>query len=371
MQVKPQISPLLDVDRESTPFRLAGLQQGDSAFVSCYLDTRSGQQACIAFLDQKAARIRSTLRGVDRFFFDTAVETIRRAVDTHWRLHMRGMALFARGTAKDRHLTVCHSATPFDNRLVCHSLPEVLPLIALHQREPAFRLLLVHRRRLQLFEANPDSELALVYGREAERPGGTGEFDDESIAPGAPPSMVSRDALWKLRKALSESPLPLFIAGESKALRSATDWLPRRAAQRLSGRLPILPGTGVESMMKTIRRRLGTSYCEESSRLADALAGKSGLRSHAALGYRPALDAIRCSNAEAVVIADWDHPGLGLPREAEIEICFAALRRGIRVLLADSLRLRKAGGVACLLRQPSGQAATAAADHAVRIDRVA
>jgi hypothetical protein len=321
MQVKPQISPLLDVDRESTPFRLAGLQQGDSAFVSCYLDTRSGQQACIAFLDQKAARIRSTLRGVDRFFFDTAVETIRRAVDTHWRLHMRGMALFARGTAKDRHLTVCHSATPFDNRLVCHSLPEVLPLIALHQREPAFRLLLVHRRRL--------------------------------------------------RKALSESPLPLFIAGESKALRSATDWLPRRAAQRLSGRLPILPGTGVESMIKTIRRRLGTSYCEESSRLADALAGKSGLRSHAALGYRPALDAIRCSNAEAVVIADWDHPGLGLPREAEIEICFAALRRGIRVLLADSLRLRTAGGVACLLRQPSGQAATAAADHAVRIERVA
>lgn len=99
--------------------------------------------------------------------------------------------------------------------------------------------------------------------------------------------------------------------------------------------------------------RLGTICREEATRLADEATDHCGQGVYAELGYRATLEALRCANAEAVIIADWDSPGLGLPLESRIEICLAALRQGVRVVLADSVRLRNAGGVACLLRHPS------------------
>ena len=76
----------------------------------------------------------------------------------------------------------------------------------------------------------------------------------------------------------------------------------------------------------------------------------------AVVGYRAVRDALRSDQAETLVLAGWDQPGLGLPWDAELEICCDALRRRIRVILVDSPQLQRSGGVACLLREPSPRA---------------
>lgn len=368
--------PRLEVfngDRDSTPFTLASLEEDEGAFVSCYLDTRAGKRASINFLNQKAAQIRETLHGIDRFHFDTAVETIRRAIDSNWRTGMRGVALFARGIAGDRQLAMLRSATPVDNRLVYYSLPEVLPLIALYQREPAFGLLRIDGDRIRLFESQLGAESTGLSVVEVPWTGALGGVEDGLVESdvGTPDSVLPQDAVWQFHKALGASSSPLFVAGSTEALSAAADWLPRRATDRLVGTLAVSRETGLEEVLESARKRLSAICREESVRLADAVTEENGLRKYSKLGYRSTLQALRCEDAEAVVIGDWDHPGLGLPREAAIEICFEALRRGVRVVLADSLSLRQAGGVGCLLRHPWEEAKTPSVEPSAGFDRVA
>ena len=105
----------------------------------------------------------------------------------------------------------------------------------------------------------------------------------------------------------------------------------------------------VEGVLPEARMCLGAICREESTRLANAVTDHCGLGDYARLGYRATLQGLQGKNVEAVIITDWDRPGLGLPLESRIVICLAALRQGVRVVLANSLRLRKAGGVACVL----------------------
>ena len=372
MRVLPRLE-VFNGDRDSTPFTLASLEDDDGAFVSCYLDTRAGKRASITFLNQKAAQIRETLHGIDRFHFDSAVEMIRHAIASNWRAETGGVALFARGIAGDSQLVMLHSAAPVDNRLVYYSLPEVLPLIALHQREPAFGLLRIEGDRIQLFESRLGAEATRLCVVEAPWAGALGGLDNDLTEKdgGTPGSSVPQDAVWQFHKALGASSSPLFIAGSTGALCAAADWLPRRATERLVGTLAVSRGVGLEEVLERVSKQLSAICREESVRLADAVTDEDGLRKHSRLGYRSTLRALRCEDAEAVVIGDWDHPGLGLPREAAIEICFEALRRGVRVVLADSLSLRQAGGVGCLLRHRWEEAKTPSVEPSAGFDRVA
>lgn len=357
MRNKSEQDLLFTVDPESAPFKLAKLDEGEDAFVSCYLDARGGKEACVTFLNQKAAQIRSTLRGVERFYFDSAIETILCAVEADWRDAAQGIALFTRGAADGRQLTMLQVATPLENRLVRYSVPEVLPLLALHQREPSFSLLRIEGKRLHLFESRLGLDAVHAGGARAHWSGDIGDLDGNlgRVGGAAMGSNVSRDAVWRFHKALGASSSPFFVAGSVEALSQAAEWLPRRAIERLVGSLTVATQTTADEVLETARRRLSGICCDASIRLADALTEAGDVQTYSALGYRSTLEALRSENPQAVVVADWEHPGLGLPWETAIEVCFEALRRGVPVVLADSRRLREAGGVGCLLREPVRQ----------------
>lgn len=350
MTEQPLLNPLLSVDPDSAPFRLARTQPGEGACVSCYLDTRPGKTAVIGFLNRKAAQIRGLLRGVERFYFDTAIGALRAAIDAHWREGANGMALFSQGGLENRRLSVFHSATALDNRLVRHSMPELLPLLALHQREPSFDLLWVHDEKFRLIHVRPgwltDSDIAC----DVHFADGHALYEHGGRAAG--PHTIAADASWQLRTALSEPTLPLFIAGDPGLLPGIAGWLPPRAVDRLIGSIELTdPHASRDEVVSKVRGRIRGICGEAVIGLADALCTSDGRCGHAALGYRAAVDALAGDNVEAVVIAGWDHPGLGLPREAVIEITSIALERGVNVVLAESPRLLNAGGVACAYRQ--------------------
>jgi hypothetical protein len=368
MRPELQLEPLFETQQTSKLQSLANLEEGDSAFVSCYLDASAGKRECRAFLDRKIAHVRQTLRGIERFGFDSAAEMILRTLDADWRTDTRGMAIFARGLSRDRHLTVVHSATPLENRLVRYRLPELLPLVALQQQAPAFTLLFLDGHRLHLLESRMGSVshvASLGEGRWARIDAAPGRRERATMAAGS----TAPKAVWHLRKALGASTHPLLVAGDVDAITLLAERLPRRAVERLVGAVPIPRGTDLGQALEIARDRLGAVYREASSRLADSL--DPSRKGRAATGYRSTLEALRRGDAAALVIADWDRPGLGLPWEAQIQVCHEALRRGIRVVLGDSVRLRENGGVGCLLRHDAASAGLAAQGQAAGLEKVA
>ena len=355
MQSKDPLDLLINTDLKSKLTELAAVEESDGAFISCYLDARAGKQACKAFLNQKSAAIRGSLRGTARFEFENALGMIHRALDDSWLPEARGLAVFARGLSGGRHLTVLHFAAALDNRLVLYRVPEVLPLVALLQREPAFTLLLAKGEQLQVMEVELGSVTARVWANEPHYAGemhavanGTGAGERFSAVTGS-----SHGAFWRSRKVLVASSSPLLIAGDPEALPGIADWLPRRAVARLIGSIPVPCEANLDQSLDIVRNRLAAICSAEASRLAAALLDDDGLRDDAVLGYRATIEALSRGETDAVVIADWDRAGLGLPWEAKIELCRETLRRDIRVVLADSISLRSAGGVGCLRRQPS------------------
>lgn len=362
-----------DVDLGSTLRSLADVSASDSLFVSCYLDMRGGKRACQSFLHRKVAHIRGSLRGLERFEFDGAAEMIKRALDSDWRPGAQGMVIFARGVSNDRYLSVLHSAIPLDNRLVRHPLPEILPLIALNQREPAFAVLQVSADGMRLFERRPGSLVGPELIDETPWMKGIDPLDGQSFEDDAGRDLSGppKEAIWRLHKALTTSSLPLLIAGDRAALAEIADWLPPRAIERLVGSLPVSLDIGREALLLSARDRIRAICRAESDRLAGGLAMSAMSQGSAVVGYRSTLQAIRHREVAAVVIADWDHPGLGLPWDAVIEICYEAVRAGARIVLADSVPLREAGGVGCLLHSQSGREATSNRDRLTGFQQVA
>jgi hypothetical protein len=183
----------------------------------------------------------------------------------------------------------------------------------------------------------------------------------------------SRTAQWRLRKALAETTGPLLIAGDIGSLQAIAEWLPQSAVERLVGTLPVADDQPVDEILTVARERLDAICAEASIKLVTAVAQSGTGQGDAVTGYRATFDALQRGELDTLVIADWDHPGLGLPWEDEIELCHEALRRGIRLVLADSVGLRQAGGVGGLVGEHcrSRRSAAQSRRHASGLERVA
>lgn len=355
MRLNSPLDMLLKTEPSTTLVELARIEAGDSALVSCYLDTRDGVAGCLAFLNRKAAAIRDALQGVDRFNFDIAVEMIRRSLDREVHLGTQGIAIFARGASDNRHLSLIETATPLDNRLVHSRAPEILPLVALHQRDLPCDLLVLKGGCFALLETGlgiePQSLLCGDIAAIAEQ-GGALVAVTGSTGGQAP---VSDETPWLLRKALVGSEAPLLLVGDADHLCKAADWLPDQATERLVGCVDVPDDADLETALRTARARLRQLYRDGAQRLG-AMVEVHAQLGQAVVGYRAVLDALRNDQADALVLAGWDQPGRGLPWDAELEICCEALRQRKRVILVDSPQLLESGGVACLLREPCPRA---------------
>jgi hypothetical protein len=361
MELEIPFDPVLDTQAAPKLRDLAQLSVDDTPIVSCYLDVGAGRGACEAFLARKAGHIRMTLSGTARLDFDNAIELVRRALRSHWAPGTAGMAVFARGGSGDRHLSVVHTATPFGNRLILYRRPEVLPLIALQHREPAFTVLQARGGVLQVIEARPGAVTTRVT---------VGAGSGVRIAAGTWSDLGDRsgshDAAWRVRRALATTTSPLMLVGEAVELARVVRWLPRSDVARLIGSLPVERDVDPAGAVAMARKCVSDYLRAEASKLAGGLADEAA-SGDAVLGYRKTLDVLDRGEAETVVIADWDQPGLGLPWEPQIELCHQALRDGVHVVLGDSPSLRAVGGVGCRLRREGGTVGVAHRTGLVRV----
>lgn len=351
MRIPSEFEQLFTTDLHSQAFALARLVDRENAFLSCYLDMRVGKQAAVGFFDQKVGHIRQTLRGVERFNFDCGAQRIRAAIEANWKSEMQGMAVFSPGSGLIPEPVVIHSAKPFDNRLVRFVVPELLPLVAQQQREPYFDLCWLQTGEggapaLRYVEnigtgqsPTPSSAEKITMLRHA---GARGPRDPDR-------RFQSRRVVRDSRNRLGLSTRPVLVAVSPDVLPFAADVLPDWATERLVGSVAICSSDGLETVLGKARATLRAISRDTATRVADLVStGDDLLGPPVAMGYRSTLDTLLGGQAEAVFIADWDKPGLGLPNAAKIEVCLEALRRGVRVILAESTRLREVGGVACL-----------------------
>lgn len=319
--------------------QLAQFNDSDRPVVSCYLDTRGGAQQGLAFLNAKAGHIRESLRGVDRLDFDTAIEMIRRRLDRSVGTGSAGIAVFARGAMGGRHLTLIETAAAAENRLVYSRSPEILPLMALEQCQPAGRVLLARRDGFELLSTRlGPRQRPLCEGRltsSARGPDTQGRPDAHAEA---------------LRACLATTQAPLLLAGDTDSLIALSDALPDEATVHLVGCIRLAADADRASVLEIARNRLAAIQQSEAKRLAHAIADHRH-PCGSVLGFRPVMDTLLDGAADTVVVSDWDRFGQGLPWESKVEICLAALRNGARLVLCDSVRLREAGGVGCLLRE--------------------
>jgi hypothetical protein len=355
MRENPQTDLLFPADPAPQLVQLAHLEQGDRPIVSCYLDTRCGIRPSLTFLNEKAAHIRASLKGVERLEFDTAIEIIRRNLDDV-RDGDQGIAVFTRGALSDRHLTLVKTPTAPDNRLVYGRSPEILPLVALYQNQPAGHLLVAQQGRFELLRTDLDADQqALCTGGIPGPRRGTDRLSGTGAALVTPRDhAVKTDWPQRLSGALEVSTVgacggALLLAGDADALLALSDRLPDEATGYLVGCIELAQPTDRRRVLELARNRLTTIFHAEARRLAHAVVEQEEY-GDTVVGFRAVLDTLRDDAADTVVLSDWDRFGHGLPWESKVEICFEALRRDARVILCDSLRLRSAGGVGCLLR---------------------
>lgn len=374
MRIPSEFEQLFTTDLHSPPFALARLVDRESAFLSCYLDMRLGKQAAFGFFDQKVGHIRQTLRGVERFNFDCGAQRIRAAIEANWESEMQGMAIFWPGSGPTTGPVVIQSAKPFDNRLVRFVVPELLPLVAQQQREPCFDLCWL--------QTGEDGAPALRYfenigSGQSPTPSGAAKItmlrDAGARGPSDPDRRFrSRRAVADSRDRLEHSTRPLLVAVSPDALPFAADVLPDWATERLVGSVAICSSDPLEAVLGKARAALRAISRDTATRVADLVStGDEPLGPPVTLGYRSTLDTLLGGQAEAIFIADWDKPGLGLPNAAKIEVCLEALRRGVRVILAESARLREVGGVACLCADVSQAALMPETESDGLLERVA
>jgi len=351
---------------------LARKGPGDRPVVSCYLDARAGSGHCLAFLNRKAAHIRQALKGVDRLDFDSAIELIRRKLDSTLSEGCQGIALFTPAAMTDRQLALVQTSAPLDNRLVYSRTPEILPLLALRQRAPSGNLLRVCDGGFELLPigmgSHPKPICSEILPRVAS---GSAEAGRPISAPFGRESWQSlADSQRVLGDALSGCRGPLLLAGTTDALADLSDWLPAEATERLVGCMEARAGADRHALIEEARNRLASLFRAEAKRLAiETLERRHS--GETVVGLRSVLQTLERDAADTVVVSDWDQFGLGLPWEDKVTVCFEALRRRCRIVLCDSVQLREAGGVGCLLRSPPAQDITPNKGAASRLQDVA
>jgi hypothetical protein len=372
MPVTSPVDLLFDADPSPSLLDLAQSGTNDRAVVSCYLDARAGAQRCLAFLNRKAAHIRNALTGVERLDFDSAIEAIRRKLEKTLPSGCQGVALFSRAAMIDRQLTLVQTTTPLDNRLVYSRAPEILPLLALHQRMPSGNLLLVRDGAFELLPIGVGMQRGPICSgplpstaqpsTEANRPvtAAFGRRDRQGV----------NDLQRQLGDALSTSRGPLLLAGPAAALADLSEWLPAQAIERLVGCIRPADGASRRSVIEDAQSQLSALSRAEARRLAVATLEHRHTGA-AVVGFRSVLETLEADAAATLVVSDWDQFGLGLPWESKVTLCFEALRNGCRVVLCDSVALREAGGVGCLLRRARKEEAADIDTTAGRLQNVA
>ena len=346
--------------------RLAAVEPGDVAFLSCYLDASAGRAACRRFLAEKAAAIRATLHGNARLEFENALTMVERQLELQWHPDAKGLALFARSPAGGRHLSVLRLAVPMGNRLALYRLPEILPLVELQEQQPPFTLLLARRGGLQVLDVD--------LGRTAPR-AWSADVRGLRAAPGSRPpdgSVAPLDrALQTIRRVVSASTAPLLLAGDADALDAVRQWLPRRAAARLADCIEVPNHLEQREAIDRVRTDLAEVRRVEGRRLAARLVRAMRRGSLAVAGEYATLEALCAGMAHTLVLsADCDRSGI-VQWDAPIELSRLAWQHGARIVLADSDELRYLGGVGCLLREPADAAAMPTPPRVERLELVA
>lgn len=332
---------------------LAAVEPSEFAFLSCYLDARLGKAACQHFLERKSAAIGQRLRGSARFAFENAVAMLQRQLEEHWNAEAQGLAMFARGLAGGRHLSVMHLAVPLENSLIMYRAPALLPLVELLQREPPFTLVLAQGGRVQVSDIDLGRNTPRAWVDDARIPHAT---IDVSNGSGAGSTTTNGTLRWDrpirlIQRTLAASSTPLLLAGDEATLQKVVDWLPQRALSRLLGTVAVPPGLGQGEAVELLRGRLSDIHAAESMQLVSRLV--TAIRTHgpAVAGHLAAMEALRQGSVDTLVIADAGHPDVGAHWDAKIELSRQACRQGTRVVLADSEDLRYLGGIGCLLHQ--------------------
>jgi len=332
---------------------LAAVEPSEFPFISCYLDARAGKASCQHFLERKSAIIRQKLSGSARFAFENALAMLQRQMEEYWNAEAQGLAMFARGLAGGRHLSVMHLAVPLENSLITYRAPELLPLVELLQREPPFTLVLAQGGRVQVSDIDLGVNTPRAWVDDARIPRATSDVLDRSAAGSTTTnSMVRLDRPARLiQRTLAASSTPLLLAGDEATLKKVINWLPQRALSRLLGTVAVPLGLGQREAVELLRGTLSDIHAEESMQLVSRLV--TAIRTHgpAVAGHLAAMEALRQGSVDTLVIADAGQPNVGAHWDAKIELSRQACRRGTRVVLADSEDLRYLGGVGCLLRQ--------------------
>ena len=331
---------------------LAAIEPGDFPFISCYLNAGAGKTACHQFLEQKAAVIRPTLSGSARFAFENALAMLRRHLEEHWNAGAQGLAMFARGLAGGRHLSVMRFAVPFENSMAVYRVPEVLPLVELLQREPEFTLVLAHRGQVQVLDIDLGKAAPRAWVNDFGTIGAAFSTPNNAAASAAKNRVAALGGAQRfIQRSAAASSTPLLLAGDEEALKKIVDWLPQRAVSRLLGTLAVPRSFGQREAVDLVRSQFAAMHAEDAKQLASRLVTAVRTQGQAVAGNLATLEALRQGNVDTLVISDAGKPNMGARWDEKIELSRQAWQQGTRVVLAESEELRYLGGVGCLLRQ--------------------
>jgi hypothetical protein len=353
---------------------LASVDAGEAVFLSCYLDLRDGRGASEQFLEQRARAFRQTLTGRALKDFEGALGMIRLHLRRLTDLEAQGLAVFARSPAGGSFLSGVPLHAPVSNGLTLYRVPDLAPMSAAVDGASPCTLALARNGAIQVID--------LVGGHATLRAWAAFASAMAARERGKAAAAVIPDhRLQIVRRALAMGHgTPLVVAGDADCLRSVVEWLPGRVAGRLTGIIDVPPSLNQQDAVQFVTRRLADDRREAAHHLVERLV--RGLRSGglALAGAQAVCEALTAGTADTLLVAPgptplpgWacDQCGAKEPCAALPERCPAcgsrataewrpltevlrlAWQQGLRIVHADSVRLRYLGGVACLLKQPA------------------
>jgi hypothetical protein len=348
---------------------LASVEAGSSAFLSCFLDARSGTAACRDYLTDRYLQLAEGMPDTQRKHLDEAFTMVDAAFGHHWPKDTQTIAVFARPGTEERFLQILPLIDAVPARVDWYRLPQLLPLMETASSSLRFRLLMSLGRAMHVID--------VADGQVVTRAWASARIVNHRVAEEA-----GLDAqMLAVRRALTEwSGLPLVVAGPAADLDAVLNWLPGRSKTRFIERLAVPEHLDFNQAVRFViddredRRKLEAQL--EVARLLRAS------RSHglAVLGPLACLDALRTGQVETMVLSRgaslpqvWhcgacdagfagaipvehcrvcDHKTLSL-FDFGIEMAWMARRNGVNIVFSDADELRYLGGVGCLLMQPA------------------
>lgn len=341
---------LADTDALSAEIdRLVGVETTESPFLSCYLDARSGKDACKAFVEEAAASVRGALEVVSRFEFDNAFNMVMDQLDGSLEPRVGGLALFARGIAGGRFVSALRFATPVDNSLTWYRAPEIVPLLALRERASRFTMLMVRGSGTQVMDVDLDGARPVVWA---------------AFPPVSPPRTAARGCAISLfdrqsrtiRRAIgARSGIPLVVAGDRERVDRAVACLPGRVRARCVDGIALSDSLTEHDFLERVREHWVANRSLESTRFATRLLRVLRPQGNAVAGPVATEQALREGNVETLVISEAPCEVPDRRWDARIELSRLAWRQGIPIIASESSELQYLGGVGCVLRSRAGR----------------